>query len=459
MLRIRAQILHSQLSILNSLAIFAANMNFERFIARRAAQSGKQSFTRMIIVIATIAVALSLTVMIATTALISGFKKEITDKIFGFWGHIHITDINSSRSLIEAYPIENDGSYIDKLEQIKAVEYSDFLRIFGMTFPEREVEKSTIAGVRQVQTFAMKPGIIQTKKQIEGIILKGIGEDFDWSFLEGYLEEGTIFQPKDSSGTRKILISRQTADRLGTGVGKKFLIHFIDKGEPIPLRFEVAGIYKTGLEEYDKKFAIVDIAVIQKLLDWSPNMVTGYEVFVENIDDLDVLAEFIDINELPNHLYAETIREKFPPIFEWLNLQNLNERVILALMLIVSIINMITALLILILERTEMIGVLKAMGASDWSIRKIFLNYAGSIILSGLFWGNVVGIGLCLAQKYFGFIKLSEADYYLATAPIELSFWTVILLNIGTLLVTLIFLVFPTWLVTRISPVNAIRFQ
>lgn len=413
----------------------------------------------MIILIATIAVALSLTVMIATTALISGFKKEITDKIFGFWGHIHITDINSSRSLIEAYPIENDGSFIDKLEQIKAVEYSDFLNIFGITFPEREVEKSTIGGVRQVQTFAMKPGIIQTKKQIEGIILKGVGEDFDWSFLEGYLEEGTIFQPNDSSGTRKILISQQTADRLGTGVGKKFLIHFIDNGEPIPLRFEVAGIYKTGLEEYDKKFAIVDIAVIQKLLDWGPNMVTGYEVFVENIDDLDILAEFIDINELPNHLYAETIREKFPPIFEWLNLQNLNERVILALMLVVSIINMITALLILILERTEMIGVLKAMGASDWSIRKIFLNYAGTIILSGLFWGNVVGIGLCLAQKHFGFIKLSEADYYLATAPIELNFWTVILLNIGTLIVTLIFLVFPTWLVTRISPVNAIRFQ
>lgn len=450
---------NSPFLIINSLVIFAANMNFERFIARRAVQSGRKSFTRMIIIIATLAVALSLTVMIATTALISGFKTEITDKIFGFWGHIHITDINSSRSLIEAYPVENDGSYKEKLEQIEGVEYLDFLNILGIEFPNQEVEKTTKGGVRQVQTFAMKPGIIQTKNQIEGIILKGVGADFDWSFLEGYLEEGSTFQANDSSDARKILISRQTADRLETGIGKKFLIHFINNGEPVPLRFEVAGIYKTGLEEYDKKFAIVDISVIQGLLGWESNMVTGYEVFVENIDDLNVLADYIDINELPNHLYAETIREKFPPIFEWLNLQNLNETVILVLMLIVSIINMITALLILILERTEMIGVLKSLGSSNWSIRKIFLNYAGFIILSGLFWGNVVGIGLCLAQKYFGFIKLSEADYYLSTAPIALDFWTILFLNIGTLIVTLIFLVVPTWLVTRISPVKAIRFR
>ncbi len=436
-------------------------MNLERFIAKRAVEAGKKSFTRLIVVIATMAVALSLTVMIATSALISGFKKEITDKIFGFWGHIHITDVNSNRSLVEAYPLKKDEKFIAAVENIKSVEYPDFGRFLGFEFPNMMVDRETKGGISHVQTFAMRPGIIQTKNQIEGIILKGAGEDYDWKFFDDYLQEGKILNAKSTSDTRQILISRYTADRLETEVGKKFLVHFVDNGETVPLRFEVAGIYKTGLEEYDKKFAMVNISVIQELVGWTENQVGGYEIFVENIDDLDVLSNYIDLDvkELPNHLYAETIRQKFPPIFEWLNLQDLNEIVILALMLIVCIINMITALLILILERTKMIGVLKSMGASDWSVRKIFLNYAGFIILNGLFWGNLIGVGLCLAQKCFGLIKLSEADYYLSVAPIDLNLWTVLLLNLGTFVLTLFCLVLPTWLVTRINPVKAIRFN
>ena len=434
-------------------------MNLERFIAKRAVEAGKKSFTRLIVVIATMAVALSLTVMISTSALISGFKKEITDKIFGFWGHIHITDVNSSRSLVEAYPLEKDSNFIETVKDIKTVEYLDFRRFLGMEFPDHTVNRHTNGGVRHVQTFAMRPGIIQTRKQIEGIILKGAGKEYDWNFFEGYMEEGKTLANKDTSATRQILISRYTADRLETEVGKKFLVHFVDNGETVPLRFEVAGIYKTGLEEYDMKFALVDISVIQELLGWNENQVGGYEIFVENIDDLDVLSDFIDIEELPNHLYAETIRQKFPPIFEWLNLQDLNEIVIMFLMLVVCIINMITALLILILERTKMIGVLKSLGAADWSIRKIFLNYAGFIVLNGILWGNIIGIGLCFLQKTFGFIKLSEADYYLSTAPIDLNLWTILLLNIGTFVITLFCLILPTWLVTRITPVKAIRFD
>ena len=434
-------------------------MNLERFIAKRAVEAGKKSFTRLIVVIATLAVALSLTVMIATSALISGFKKEITDKIFGFWGHIHISDVNASRSLVEDYPLIKDEKFIEEVESIESVEYPDFRRFLGFEFPSMMVDRSTKGGISHVQTFAMRPGIIQTKKQIEGIILKGAGEEYDWKFFDGYMQEGKTLDQNSTSDTRQILISRYTADRLETEVGKKFLVHFVDNGETVPLRFEVAGIYKTGLEEYDMKFAMVNISVIQELLGWSENQVGGYEIFVENIDDLDVLSDYVDIETLPNHLYAETIRQKFPPIFEWLNLQDLNEIVILALMLIVCIINMITALLILILERTKMIGILKSMGSSDWSVRKIFLNYAGFIIINGLFWGNLIGISLCLAQKYFGFIKLSEADYYLSVAPIDLNLWTILLLNIGTFVLTLVCLVLPTWLVTRINPVKAIRFN
>ncbi len=434
-------------------------MNFERFIAQRASSSGKKSFTRLIILIATVAVALSLTVMIATSSLIAGFKKEITNKIFGFWGHIHITDINSNRSMLEGSPMTKDPALYSSIMNVDKVEYLRYMEFLGIQFTSVEVEDRTEGGVKHAQSFAMKPGIIQTKKQIEGIILKGVDTDFNWDFFKDYLEEGEIFDTKDSLDARKVLISRTTADRLNTDTGKKFIVNSIVNGEPMPFRFEVAGVYKTGLEEFDKKFALVNIGIVQEMLGWNENQISGYEVFVEDIDDLDIISQYIDYNALENYLYAETIREKIPPIFEWLNLQDLNEKVILALMLVVSIINMITALLILILERTEMIGVLKAMGTNNWSVRKVFLNYAGYIIIAGLFWGNVIGISLCLIQKHFGIIKLSEADYYLSVAPIDLNFWNILMLNVGTFFLILLFLVIPTWLVTRISPVRAIRFQ
>ena len=222
---------------------------------------------------------------------------------------------------------------------------------------------------------------------------------------------------------------------------------------------EVSGIYKTGLEEYDQKFALVDIRKIQQLLDWEEDQVSGFEVFIDNIDDLDPLADYIYFEQLPNNLYAETIRAKLPEIFEWLDLQDINETVILALMIIVAIINMVTALMILILERTNMIGTLKAIGSTNWSIRKIFLYYAAYIIIIGLFWGNLLGIGLCIMQEKFELIRLSEANYYLSVAPVDLQLWPILMLNLGTLLVTLIFLILPSYLVTSISPVKAIRFK
>ncbi len=430
--------------------------NTELFIARKVARSGEQSFARVIIRIAIVAIALSMTVMISASALIAGFKNEISSKIFGFWGHIHITATGIYSDLLDMQPVSVDQLFYPHLDTVKAVEYPVWENWFGQ---EVERMRSTEGGVRHVQAFALYPGIIKAGDEIEGIILKGIGQDFDWTFMEQYLKKGRRLEVGQEEPSGEILISQQTADRLRVDTSDFFIVHFVKEGAQLRRRFQIAGIYKTGLEEYDKKFALVDLRKIQQLMGWSENQVGGFEVFIEDIDDLQPMAEYIYFERLPPDLYAETIRDKLPEIFEWLELQNINEVVILSLMVIVAIINMVTALLILILERTKMIGILKALGSSNWKIRKIFLYYAGYIIVLGLVWGNIIGIGLCLIQEYFQPIKLSEENYYLSVAPIELNIWTILLLNLGTLLITLLFLLLPSYLVTRISPVKAISFK
>jgi lipoprotein-releasing system permease protein len=242
-------------------------------------------------------------------------------------------------------------------------------------------------------------------------------------------------------------------------VGDRFRFNYVQNQSEKPRRFTVTGIYKTGLEEYDKKFALVDIRQVQQLLGWKEDQVSGFEVFIDDLDDLEILSDYIYLEEIPGDMYAESIRSKYPAIFEWLALQDINEAVIIILMLVVGIINMITALMILILERTNMIGILKALGQTDWGIRKTFLFHAGHIILKGLLWGNILGIGFCILQKYTGLIQLSEENYYLSYAPIEINIWTILMLNIGAILVIMLFLIIPSVLVSRISPVKAIRFK
>jgi len=431
-------------------------MNFESFIARRVATAGQQSFSRLIIRIAVIAVALSVAVMIISTALIAGFKKEISTKIFGFWGHIHITDTDINQNLLDADPIQANQDFYPTLDTIGRIPYTEYREFLGQVIRRQVL---TEGGVRHIQVYALKPGIIKVKEEIEGIILKGVGSDFDWTFMNQYLVEGEKLNLSDTATSSEILISRQTSDRLRIGIKDRFIVHFVQEGQQLKRRFTVAGIYKTGLEEYDQKFAIVDIRQIQRLRNWSENQVSGFEVFIDDIDDLGPMAEYIYFEKLPSDLYAETIREKLPEIFEWLDLQDINEVVILSLMVVVAIINMITALMILILERTNMIGTLKAIGATNWTIRKIFLYYAAYIVGVGLFWGNLAGIGLCLLQERFQFVKLEEENYYLSVAPIDLNLWAILLLNLATLLITLFFLIIPSYLVTSISPVKAIRFK
>lgn len=444
-------------------------MNITHFIARRVALSEQKTFSRLIIRIAIAAVAISVAVMIVATALIAGFKEEIRAKIFGFWGHIHITEPNISHSLVDLAPINKNQDFYPKITEVGPISYFEDGEFMGREFTR---QKMTNGGIRHIQVFALKPGMIQFKNEIEGIILKGVGPDYDWSFLEKYIQEGRPLDLAEQAATsdqdsipndnisREILISRQTADRLQIGVGDEFIVNFVEeKGSQLKRKFTVAGIYKTGLEEYDRKFALVDIRQIQRLMGWKNDQVSGFEVLLDDITDLSAFDEYVFYDVIPNELYSESIRKKTPEIFDWLDLQDVNEVVILGLMITVAIINMMTALLILILERTNMIGTLKALGSSNWDIRKIFLFYAGYIIIMGLFWGNIIGLLICFIQDRFELIRLSEADYYLSVAPVHVNYLTVLALNLGSLLIILIFLIIPSYLITRISPVKAIRFK
>lgn len=432
-------------------------MHLPSFIARRIAFSGKQNFSRFIIRIAVAAVALSVAVMVATTALIAGFKQEISRKIFEFWGHIHISDTAYSLSF-EPQPIEQNQVFYPSLDTLRQIAYVEPETILGIE-TGREQERQSHGGIRHIQVFAHKPGIIRTKTALEGILLKGIGPDFDWSNLKPYLLEGAPIARNDSAPSRDILISRQTANRLQVGVGDKFVVHFVKNNEQLRRMFQVSGIYKTGLEEYDRKFALCDIRVVQDLLGWKSDQVAGFEVWLDDIRDLELYNYYIYDEVLPADLLCVSIREKFPAIFEWLQLQDYNEVVILSLMLAVAIVNMITALLVLVLERTTMIGVLKALGETNVRIRQIFLYHAAVITVRGMLWGNLIGVGFCLLQDRFHLIRLNEADYYLSYAPVRLDLLSIAAINLGTLAIILFFLIIPSLVIAKISPVRAIRFE
>ncbi|PHI21966.1 ABC transporter permease [Lewinellaceae bacterium SD302] len=407
-----------------------------------------------------------MTVMVISTALIAGFKNEISNKIFGFWGHIHITDYSASYSLLENfnYPISNDEDFYPVVDTTGPIEYTEFPTFFGQEYPRQTMTKG---GIRHIQQFAVMPGLVKSYPRdeqediiMEGIILKGIAEDYEWDFFNRYLVEGDALVVTPDSIARTVLISQSTANRLKSGVGDRLEFTFLqDDRRPIVRGLTVTGIFKTGLEEYDKEFALVDIKQIQNIMGWEPDQIGGFEIFLDNIDDLGPFTDYVHNDVLPGELYAESIREKMVSLFDWLDIQDYNEALILGLMTLVAIINMMTALLILILERTNMIGILKALGQNNWSIRRIFLYYAGYIVVLGLFWGNLIGLGLCWLQDTFGFVTLDEESYYLAIAPISVNWWVIILLNLGVLLITLIFLIIPSYLVTRVDPVKSIRFK
>lgn len=406
-------------------------MKISYFLARRLAFSAGKSFSRLIVRVAVTAVALSVAVMIVAGAVVNGFQQEISEKVFGFWGHVTVRSIEQGRSYGEV-PISINQPFYPGIEKVP--------------------------GIRHIQVFATKAGILKTDKEMEGMVLRGIAGDFDWTFLKNYLVEGKILAAGDTAARRQIMISKTTASRLKLKIGDEVIVYFVQQ----PMRYRkltVTGIYKTGLDEYDRLYAIVDIALLQRINNWTDNEVGGFEIFIKNVNQLEQMGALINSEYIGHELEAKSMKQVNPNLFDWLDLQTMNEKVIILLMILVAIINMTTVLLILILERTNMIGILKSLGGSDWMIRKIFLYHAAYITGLGLLLGNVVGVGICLAQKYLQIITLPEESYYVSVAPVLIDPFYILAINTGTLLICLLTLFIPSYLVARITPVKAIRFK
>ncbi|HMT78269.1 MAG TPA: FtsX-like permease family protein [Saprospiraceae bacterium] len=430
-------------------------MNLSLFIADRINRNENSAFSSFIVKLAIISVTLGVSVMIITTCLVLGFKNQIKSKVFDFWGHIHLNSPEYNQA-IEPRPLRLSTTLLDSIRDIRHVPYIEERSIFGMALPPKE--KLTETGIEHIQGIVQVPGILTVHNQIEGLVLKGVGSAFDTTFLNKYLLSGDGSLKDDSSG-RTIIISQTTASRLKLKANTEIVIYFVIGGKQIGRKFQISGIYNTGLEEYDQKFAICSASVLQQLLNWHADEYTGYEIFVKNLDDLEPINNYLYSEILPTEVFSSTIRNKFPGIFEWLQLQDYNEIVILGLMIIVCMINMITILFIFILNRLKMIGILKTLGMKNRDMQIIFLMQASRIIIFGLIGGNLLGLGLAWIQYHFKLIQLNEADYYLSIAPIEFSFSAIIMINIFTLIVIMAFLIIPSMIISRISPVKTIEYN
>ena len=419
-----------------------SKLNLELFIARRifSDRENKKKFSRSIISFALFGIAFGLMLMILSVAVVTGFKNEIRDKVIGFGAHIQIVNFDTNTSF-ETVPVYKNQSWLGKLNDLKEVKH--------------------------VEEFATKPGIIKSDTEMTGMVLKGIGTDFDWKFFRENLVAGSIFSVNDTIGSDKVLISRQIASLMKLKVGDPVYCYFLnDQGTEQRMRkFSVSGIYQSSLEEFDRLFVLADIQQVRKLNNWRPDQVSGFEVSIDNFDKISEVTR--KVKELTVH-YSEqdtvmlrpvSITSKYPQIFDWLNLLDMNVWIILVLIILVAGFNMVSGLLILILERTTMIGTLKAVGSSNASIRKVFLYLAAFLLGRGMLWGNIAGIGICLAQSWFHIFRLDPGSYYLEYVPINLKLTHLLLLNAGTLVITLLMLVVPSWYVSRISPDRAIRFD
>lgn len=411
-------------------------LNTELFIARRIV-SGKEkkNISRPIIKISVIGIALGLVVMILTIAIVTGFKKEIRDRISGFGGHIIISNYELNTSY-ESSPISNNQDFIPKLD--------------------------VVPGIRHIQEFATKAGILKTDEDMEGILLKGVGADFDWSYLNSFIVDGNPVNYSDSAKSDEVLISSSMARLMRLHPGDNILVYFIQ--QPLRVRkFTISGIYESSLEDFNK-LVFCDIRHIQKLNDWKEDQIGGFEILIDDFSELTKMTGKISdevgykLQPDGSRLMVQSIEEKYSHFFSWLSLFDTNTYVILILMIVVAAFNMVSGLLILILERTNMIGILKALGTENWSIRKVFLYNAAFLIGRGMLWGNLIGLAFCFIQSQWGIVHLDPASYYVSAVPIDLKFIHWLGLNVGTLLVTVTILLVPSYIITKISPAKAIRF-
>ncbi|MFT5666738.1 MAG: lipoprotein-releasing system permease protein [Vicingaceae bacterium] len=405
-------------------------MNFELFFAKKIIKGGKNSFSKPIIRISIVAIALGIAMMTLSLSIVQGFQAEIEKKITGFGAHIQISTYDS-RGLLENKPISKNRDFVPTLLKID--------------------------GIHHIQTFANKAAILQFKENNYGVVMKGVGPDYKWSFFEQYITEGNIPKLDSSIKTNDILISSTIANKLQLKNGDEVLAYFVQQ-PPRTRKFKICGIYSTGFGEMDEQIILGDIQHIQKLNGWEDHQIGGFEVLIDDIERVEELDEKV-YEAIDYDLSSTSIKDARPDIFNWLELQDINVIIIISLLVLVCGIDMISALLILILERTNMIGILKAVGAQNASIRKIFLYNASYLIVMGLFWGNLLGSGISLLQLKFGFMTLPQEAYFIDKVPIQFDFINLLLLNVGTLICCFVMLLIPSGIIARISPVKAIRFD
>jgi lipoprotein-releasing system permease protein len=410
-------------------------LKLEYFIAKRliTAKDHKSSISAPIIKIAITAIALGMIMMIVSIATGIGLQQKIRQKVSAFNGHIIISGYNDNNSDVSTKPISIQQSF-----------YPNFINVDG---------------IQHVQAVASKAGFIRTESAFEGIIFKGVGKDYQTNNLKEYLTQGRLPNFK-ATLNEEVLISQYLCNRLGLKLGDKFVTYFMkENNEGFNLRnFKIVGIYNSGFQEFDASFVIGDIRHVQRINKWKPDQIGSFEVFVNDFTQIEPIGQQV-YQETSSILDSQTIVEKYYYIFEWLKLFDFNIIIILIVMIAVSTINMVVALLVLILERTQMIGILKSLGANNWSIRKVFLYNAAYLIGRGLLWGNIIGIGLLLLQKYFGIIKLNPESYYVNVAPVDINLFYILLLNIGTVVICLLVLLIPSFIITKITPSKSIRFE
>jgi lipoprotein-releasing system permease protein len=397
-------------------------------------QNHKSSISAPIIKIAIAAIAIGMVMMIVSVATGIGLQQKIRDKISAFNGNIIISNYDNNQSEVTLVPISKKQDFYPKFNSVE--------------------------GISHVQAIASKGGIIRTETAFEGIIFKGVGADYKWDNIKEYLISGRLpdFSKKINE---EVVISKFLADRLNLKIGDGFNTFFMKEGQnklPNIRRFKISGIFNSGFQEFDATYIIGDIRHVQRINKWGSEQVGAFEVFVDDFDNIRAIGNKV-YEQTSSTLDSKTIIQKYSYIFEWLQLFDFNIIVILAVMIVVATINMVVALLVLILERTQMIGILKALGANNWSVRKMFLYNASYLILRGLFWGNLIGISIVLLQQYFGIVKLNPENYYVNQAPVYLDLGYIVLLNLLTVSVCFIVLLIPSYIITKISPVKAIRFD
>lgn len=411
-------------------------MNVSSFIANRIAFNQQRSFSRFIIRLSIVATIISVAVMIITLAFANGFQQKVSEKVFSFWGHIRLQERQFSQSIFaEEWPIPADDTLMNEIKKDPQVQ--------------------------SIHPFATRYAILKTKDELEGVMVKGFDSTYNFNNIKDFMVAGSPIKFNDSTYSREIMISKYTANQLNLKLNDRVLIYFIRPDKTLrPDKLTITGIYKTGIEDYDKTFAIADMKLIRRLNDWQENEIGGYEIFLKDYKKIDEVAN--EINLLPRMRAgwdAQSIKHITPNIFDWLNMQDVTRNVLMAIMVVVAVINLITCLIILVLERMRMIGILKAIGATDFTVQKIFLRHSLIITLAGIIGGAIIGLGVLWLQQTTGFIKLQEEAYYLDKAAVQISALEVIAICASTFIVCLLVLTIPSYIVKKVQPIKAIHFR